>query len=175
MVGRDHAEGLRGQARPRLGGHQPVLAELADDAPVLGRIGRGRDARRVAGGRPEERRTADVDHLDRLVDADQLDPDRRCERLHVDDDDVDRDDALRLELLHLAGHVAAGQDPGVDRVVEGLDLAADRGLAVGQVGDRRDLDAVAGEVLARAIGRIDLDIEGTQFARQRGDPIAVGD
>ena len=42
--------------------------------------------------------------------------------------------------------------PGVDRVVEGLDLAADVGLALGQLGDRGDLDAVGGEVLARAVG-----------------------
>ena len=56
---------------------------------------------------------------------DELDPDRRRERLDVDDDEVDQADALRLELGHLLGHVAAGEDAGVDRVVEGLDLAAD--------------------------------------------------
>ena len=74
-----------------------------------------------------------------------------------------------------AGHVAAGEDAGIDRVVERLDLAADRRLAVGQVGDGRDLDAVAREVLARAVGRVDLDVERAQVARERRDPVAVGD
>ena len=73
------------------------------------------------------------------------------------------------------GHVAAGEDAGVDRVVERLDLAADRRLAGRQVRDRRDLDAVAGEVLARAVGGEDLDVEGEQVAGERGDPVAIGD
>ncbi len=81
----------------------------------------------------------------------------------------------RLELGHLGRDVAAGQDPGIDRVVEGLDLAADRRLPLGQVRDRRDVDAFAGEVLPRAVGREDLDVEGEQVAREGGDPIAVRD
>ena len=73
------------------------------------------------------------------------------------------------------GDVAAGEDARVDRVVERLDLAADRGLAGRQVRDRRDLDAVAGEVLAGAVGREDLDVEREQVAGERGDPVAIGD
>ena len=63
------------------------------------------------------------------------------------------------ELLELGGNVAPGEDPGVDRVVEGLDLTADVGLALRQLGDGRDLDALAGEVLARAVRGEDLDAE----------------
>ena len=78
------------------------LAQLRDDPLVLRRVRGGRDPGRVARGRAEQRRPADVDHLDRLVEPDELDADRRRERLDVDDDEVDRDDALRLELGHLA-------------------------------------------------------------------------
>ena len=71
--------------------------------------------------------------------------------------------------------VAARQDPRVDRVMEGLDLAADRRLAVGQVGDRGDVDALAGEELARAVGREHLHVEGWQVAGERRDTLPVRD
>ena len=101
MVGGDRAERLGGEPRAGLGADHAELAELGDDAVVVRRVGRGRDAGRVPGGRPEQRRAADVDHLDGLVDPDELDPDRRGERLDVDDDEVDQADALGLELGQL--------------------------------------------------------------------------
>ena len=54
----------------------------------------------------------------------------------------------RAELGDLgSGTSRRARMPGVDRVVEGLDLAADRRRSpCGQVRDRRDLDAFAGEV-----------------------------
>ena len=60
----------------------------------MGRIRDGRDAGGIAGRRPEQRGPADVDHLDRLVEADELDADGGRERLDVDDDQVDQADAL---------------------------------------------------------------------------------
>ena len=63
-----------------------------------------------------------------------------------------------------AGHVAPGEDARVDRVVEGLDLAADIGLALGQGGDRIDLDPFGGQRVARAVGGVDLDAEAEQVA-----------
>ena len=95
VVGRDRAERLGGQLRPRLRAHMAVLAQLRHDPFVVRRVGGGHDPGRVAGGRPEERRPADVDHLDGFVEADELDPDRGRERLDVDDDEIDRDDPLR--------------------------------------------------------------------------------
>ena len=142
----------------------------------MARVRRRRDAGRVAGRRAEQRRPADVDHLDRLVDADELDPDRRRERLDVDDDEIDRRDALRLELGELVGHVAAGEDPRIDRVVERLDLAADRADRPSvSSDDGGDLDAFAGEVLARAVGGEDLDVEVAQVPGERRDALPVRD
>ena len=83
-------------------------------------------------------------------------------------------DAVVGELLELLGDVAAGEDPGVDRGMEGPDLAADERRHRGQVGDGRDLDPVRGEVLARAVGGEHLHAEALQLARERGDALAVG-
>src|SRR4029078_10057316 len=93
----------------------------------------------IACSRPEERGTGDVDHLDRLVQPDQLDPDGRGDRLDVDDHDVDQADALGLELLQLGRDVAAREDARVDRVVEGLDLAPDVRLDLRERPDGRQL------------------------------------
>ena len=161
--------------RPGLRADMAVLAQLPHDAFVVRRVGCGHDPRRVACGGPQERGAGDVDHLDGLVETDELDADRRRERLDVDDDEVDRHDALRRQLGHLRRDVAAGEDARVDRVVERPDLATDRRLAGRQVRDRRDLDAVSGEVLAGAVSGEDLDVEREQVAGERGDPVAIGD
>ena len=65
-------------------------------------------------------------------------------------------DAVLDELLELLVAVAPREDPGVDRRVEGLDLAADEGRDVRQLGDRGGLDPVRGEVLAGAVGGEEL-------------------
>ncbi len=101
-------------------------AQLGDELAVVLRAADRGDPGGIPGGRPEERRATDVDHLDRLVDSDELGADRRGERGDVDDDDVDRADALGRELVHLGVDVAAGEDAGIDRRVERLDLAADQ-------------------------------------------------
>ena len=175
VVGGDRAERLGRQLGPRLGAHGAELAQLGDDPRIVGGVGDRGDPGGVAGGRAEQRRAADVDHLDRLVEPDQLDADRRRERLDVDDHEVDQPDPLRAQLLELGGDVAAGQDPGVDRVMERLDLAADVGLALGQLGDRIDLDTLAGEMVTGALGRVDLDVEREEIARERGDAVSVRD
>ena len=152
-----------------------VLAQLRHDPFVLRWIRRRDDPGRVARRRPEQRRTTDVDHLDGFVEADELDADRRCERLDVHDDEIDRDDLLRRQLGHLLGHVAPRQDARVDGVMERLDLPADGRLAGRQVRDGCDLDAVPGQVLPGAVGGEDLDVQCAQVASQRGDPVAIGD
>ena len=173
VVGGHRAERLGGQLGPRLGRDRAELAQLGCDDRVVGRVGDRRHPGGVARRGAEERRATDVDHLDRLVEPDDLDPDRRRERLDVDDHHVDQADPLGAQLLELGRDVAPGQDPGVDRVVEGLDLAADIGLALGQVGDGRDRDALAGEELARAVRGKHFDIEIEEVSRERDDAIPI--
>jgi hypothetical protein len=120
-------------------------------------------------------RAADIDHLDRLVDADEPGPDRWRERGDVDDHEVDRRDALRLEVGHLLGHVAPGEDARIHGVMERLDLAADRAAAVSQVVDRSDFDPLTGQILARALGREHLHVECLEFPRERSDALPIRD
>ena len=67
------------------------------------------------------------------------------------------------ELVELVRDVAAGEDARVDRGWKVLTWPPTCGRA-GQVGDRTDLDAVCGEVLAGAVGGVDLDVEREQVA-----------
>ena len=82
---------------------------------------------------------------------------------------------MRDQLLQLVRHVAAGEDARVDRRVECPDLAADEGRDGGQVADRRRLDAVRREVLARAVRGEDLDAQLLELTRESGDSLAVCD
>ena len=152
-----------------------MLAQFGDDLGVVLRLGDGCDAGRVSGGSPEQRGAAHVDQLDRLVDPDVPPADLRGERLHVDDHEVDRADALLTQLVQLALDVAPGEDPGIDRRVEGLHLPADERGDLGQVGDPRHLDALACEVFARPVGGVDLNVQLTQLAGERRDSFTVGD
>ena len=106
---------------------------------------------------------------------DELGPDGRREGLDVDDDEVDRADVLGLELGHLLVDVAPGQDPRVDRMVERLDLPADVGWPSVRSVTERDVDALAGEVLARAVGGEHLHVEGMEVPGERRDTLPVRD
>ena len=79
------------------------------------------------------------------------------------------------ELGELGGDVAPGEDPGIHGVVERLDLAADQRQLAGQLGDRRDRHALAGQELAGAVRGEDLDLEVEQLASESGDPVPVRD
>ena len=127
------------------------------------------DAGRVARAGAEERRAGDVDHLDRLVDADVAATDLGRERLDVDDDEVEQLEAVVGELVELLGDVAAGEDAGVDRRMERPDLAADERRHLGQVGDGGDLDPVRGEVLAGPVGREHLDARAAASSRAKAE------
>ena len=171
LVGRDHAERLRGELGAELRADLAALLELGEDLGVVLRAADRGDGRRIPRRCAEERRAADVDHLDRPIDPDERPPDLGAERPDVDDDEVDRLDALALQLVELVGLVAPREDPGVDGVVERLDLAVEHRRDAGQLGDGLDLDAVLGEVLAGPVGGEELDLERLQASRERGDPV----
>ena len=182
QIGRDLGV-VRGDGAERLGGERLAeldrgggeLLELAHQARVVERARRHGDRRAVAGRSGQECDAADVDHLERLVDAVDAGADLGREGLDVDDDEVDQADAVLDELGELRRVVASGEDAGVDGGVEGLDLAADERRDLGQVADARDLDALACEVLACAVGRVDLDAEPEQLAGQRREAVAARD
>jgi len=175
VVGGDRAERLGRQPGPGLRADHPALADLVGHQVVLVRRRDGRHASGIAGGGTQQGCAADVDHLDGLVDGHQASADRRRERLHVDGHDVDRADALRFEFGKLLGHVAAGQDAGVHRRMEGLDLPTDERRDLGQVADAADLHAIGREGLASAVGGHDLHPERLQAAGEGRDTVSIGD
>ncbi len=171
MVRGDHAERLRGELRPELGAYLPALLKLSEDLRVVLGAGDRRDAGRVARGGAEQRGAAHVDHVDGLVDADQRSPDLRAERSDVDDDEIDRLDGFALELVELLGLVAPGEDPGVHRVMERLDLAVEHRRDAGDIGDRPHLYPVLGEVLPRSVRGKQLDVERLEASRKDRDSV----
>ncbi len=173
VVGGHGAEGLRGKASASLGADLAELAHLVDDQLVVAGIRRRRHAGGVARRGTQEGGAPDVDHLDRLVQADELGADRRGERLDVDNHEVDQADPLLAELLELGGNVAPGEDSGVDSVVEGLDLSADERQLASQFGDRGHRHSLAGQEFARSVRGEDLDLEVEQVASEAGDPFPV--
>jgi hypothetical protein len=59
--------------------------------------------------------------------------------------------------------------------MEGLDLAPDGRAAVGQLVDRRDLDAFTGQILAGPVRREHLDAERLQLPGECRDPRPIRD
>ena len=171
LVRRDHPERLGRELGAKLGADLAALLELGEDLGVVLRAGDRGHGGRISRCRTEEGGPADVDHLDRAVDADERPPDLGAERPDVDDDEVDQLDALALQLLELLGLVAPREDAGIDGVVEGLDLAVEHRRNAGHLGDGPDLDAVLGEVLTGPVGGVELDVERLQASRECGDSV----
>jgi hypothetical protein len=51
----------------------------------------------VLGGGAQQRRPADVDVLDRIVERHRFVRDRFAERIEIDDDEIDRRNSVRFE------------------------------------------------------------------------------
>ncbi len=175
VVGGHDGERLRGEALAKLGRDAAPVADLGDHLAVGVRVRDRRHAGVVAAGRRQEGRATDVDHPDRLVERHAPLADLRGEGLHVDHDDVDKLDPVLGQLGELVGAVAAGEDPGVDRRVEGLDHSPEQRRDVGQGAHRLDVHSVGREVLTGPVRRVDLDVECQELAREVRQPLAVRD
>ena len=128
----------------------------------------------VLGGRPDQRRAADVDLLDQRVERDPGSLGRRLERVEVDHDELERGDARRDQLLAMVRAAAVRQDPRVDPRVERLDPAVEH---LGDAGDGRDVgDREAGRSQRgrRATGCHELEAELDELARERFEAGPVG-
>ena len=128
-------ERLAHQLEPELERRAAGAVQLFDHPRVVRGIDDDEDVAEVLGGRPDEAGTADVDLLDEVVE-------RRIgiggglgEGVEIDDHQVDRANALGGNRREVVGAVAAGQDAGVDRRMEGLDPAVHHLRKAGDVGD----------------------------------------
>jgi len=89
----------------------------------------------------DHRGTADIDLLERLGERDAGPRHRRLEGVEGDDDEVDGQDPVLLERVHIGGSVPPRQDAPMDLRVERLDAAVEHLGEAGDVGNVTDGDA----------------------------------
>jgi hypothetical protein len=115
------------------------LVEHVEDAGVVGWVDDDQHVLEVLGGCPHHARPTDIDVLDQAVEGRARIRRRLCERVQVDDDEVDRANALRRDSGQVVRPVAAREDPTVHRGVQGLDTPVHHLRESGQIrngGDR---------------------------------------
>ena len=157
-----------------LGGELPSGAEVdlprrelrEQPAVALGSAD-GQDVEEVLGCRPQERRPADVDHLDRLLLANVLASDDAGEGVEVDAHEVDGPDLLLAEVVEVALVIPAGEDAGVDARVQGLHAPTQELGDVRDLLHRHDVDAELPDVGGGAAAGHELDAEVGEPARER--------
>ena len=116
--------------------------KLLGEGRIIGRIDHHRDVVPVLGRRAHQRRAADVNILDRVVEAHAGARDRAFERIEVDHHEIDRLDPM---LAHLALMIFVGaprQDAAVNLRMERLDPSVEHLGRTREVLDSADLDAV---------------------------------
>ena len=112
--------------------------------------------------RPDHRRSANVDVLDRLVESGTA-GDRPFEGVEIDGEKVDPADPLLTERGHVGLHRPSGQQSAVDLRVQGLDPAAEDLPLAGDIGNPGDGEPGIGECRCRPAGR-------DQFHTPFGEP-----
>ncbi len=112
--------------------------QLLEHLRVVGRIDDDQDVAEVLARRAEQRRTADVDLLDQLVERRVRVHRRVHERVEVHDDEIDQLDAVGRGRLEVVGTMAPGENPAVDLGVQRLDAAVHHLGKAGHVGDVAD-------------------------------------
>ena len=132
VVGGDVGQCVGGQTLAELRRQRAHLAQLGDELFVVSRRGHGRNGCVIARRGTEQCSTADVDHLDGLVERHGALADLGAEGLDVDHDQVNQLYATCCQLFELAVDLAPSEDAGIDVGVEGLDLAAGKRLGSGQ-------------------------------------------
>ncbi len=121
-----------------------VLAiHLGEHRAVIERIDHDGDAVMVLRRGAHHRRAADVDVLDRVLERAARLGDRRRERVQVDDDEVDRLDAVLAH--HCVVGAAAAEQAAVDLRVQCLDPAVHDLREAGHRGHVECLDAFAAQ------------------------------
>ena len=132
---------------------------------VIVRVDDHRDAVVIFRCRTNHRRAADVDVLDRIVDGCIRARDRCFERIQVDDQQVDRFDAVFVH-DRLVG-AATTEQSAMDGRMQGLDAAVHDLRKAGFLGDFADVEAGLAQLPAGAAGGNELDARrGEAFCKR---------
>ena len=151
---------LAGQAAAQLERGAAVGRDLIENLRILGRVGGDRGEGVVLRRRPDQRRPADVDLLDGLFLRDALPRHGGLERIEVHHHQLEGEDAVLGQRLHVLGIVVAAEDSAVDLRMEGFQPAVHHFGEAGVLGDVADGDALALQVFSGSAGAED-------FARRR--------
>ena len=146
-----------------LGQHDRVVARVDHDGDVGVVLGRGADH----GG------AADVDVLDAGREVGAL-GDGRFERIEIDDEEIDRADAVRLHRARMLAVVADREQAAVHLGMQRLDAAVHHFGKAGELGDVEHGNAGIGQRLARAAGGNELDAVRGQRAGEIDQARLVG-
>ena len=120
--------------------------------------------------RAQQRRPADVDHLD---DFRVLEPEPAgdaLERIEVDADELERLDAVLGERSHVARHLAPGEDPRVDARVQRLDAPVEHLREAGEVLHALDAEARILQLGGGTSARDEPEAQLGEPARERHEP-----
>ncbi len=121
-----------------------VGRDLLENLGILPGVGGDRREGVVLGRRPDHRRPADVDLLDRLVERHVRLADGGFERIEIHHDQFEGEDAVLGQRLHVLGVVVPAEDAAVDLRMERLEPPVhhfrEAGV-VGHVADTRCLSA----------------------------------
>src|SRR5262249_34505900 len=165
---RGPGEGPAGQPGAGRQGRAAGRAELRQQALVVFRLDGDRHATVVLGGGADERRPADVDHLDGLGRTGAA-LDGLLDGVEVDDDEVERLDRRPGEVARVVLAGVVGENAAEDLRVERLDPAAQDLREAGRRLDGFDLDAFVLEMLRGPPGRDDPDAPGRELAGELRD------
>ena len=150
-----------------------IRVELGEQRGIVGGIGDDRDMRVVLGRRADHRRAADVDILDDRVAVGAAHHGLE-ERVEIDDDEVDRSDAVLLHRRRMLGIVAHAEQAAVDLRVKRLHPPVHHLGKAGEVGNVAHLGAELAQLRGGAAGRDDLDIVPREAGGELVEPALVG-
>ncbi len=115
--------GLGGQSPPRCGAGAAMLGDIPDHAGVIIGIGDNGDEIMILGGGADHGRAADIDILHQIITAGIRPRQGGGKGVEVDNHQINRADPASLHISAVAGIVTAGQNPAMDRRMQGLDAA----------------------------------------------------
>ena len=164
---------LAGQAAAQLERRAAVGRNLIENLGILGRVGGDRGEGVVLGRRSDQRRPANVDLLDGLFPRNALPRHGGLERIEVHHDQLEREDAVLGQRLHVVGIVVAAEDSAVDLRMEGFEPAIHHLGEAGVLGDVADGDALALQVFSGSAGAENLHAGGDKPAGEIGKPQLV--
>ena len=161
VVGGGCGEGLAGQRTPGLGADLTTGADLVEHERVVGGVDDDGDAVVVLRRRPHHRRTTDVDQLDSGIGG---------EGIEVDDDEVDRLDAVLGEVGAVRWVRRVGEDAAVDLGMESHDTVAEDRRESREFGDVGDRHPDGGDLPGGTTARQHPPAGGVQALGELDDP-----